>query len=57
MPEFGDSDVETFLLLVSVSLESTEDDSWLRLEAVTPLRTMALKAKEEQLEQFCTEID
>ena len=54
-------DVETFLLLVLVSLESKGVELGLRLEAVsllrvTPLRTKDVEAKEEQLELFCTEI-
>ena len=55
--ELGGFDVETFLLLVLVSLENKEVESGLRLVAVTPLRTKDIEAKEEQLELFCTEID
>ena len=39
VPELGDFDTETFLLLVLVSFEGMEVESGLRLVAVTPLRT------------------
>ena len=57
MPELGDFDIETFHLLVLVSLESTRVKSGLRLVAATPLRTKDVEAREEQLELFCTKID
>ena len=55
--ELEGSDVETFPLLVLVSLHSMKVESGLILAAVTPLRTKDVKAKEEQLELFCTKID
>ena len=57
VPETGNFDVGTFLLLVLVSLESTEVESEQILEVVTPLRTKDVEAKGEQLELFCTQID
>ena len=53
--ELGSSDVETFPLLVLVSLESIKVKSGLILIVVTPLRTKDVEAKEEQLELFCTD--
>ena len=53
----GDFDVETFLLLVLESLESTGVKLEPILVVVTPLRTKDIEVKEEQLELFCTEID
>ena len=57
MPEWGDFDVGTFLLLVLVSLKSTEVKSELILVVVTPLRTKDIETEEVQLELFSTEID
>ena len=57
VPELGDFDIGTFLLLVLVSLESMEVELELILVVVTPLRTKDVEAKEEQLELFCTETD
>ena len=57
MPELGDFDVGIFLLLVLVSLESTEVESKLILVVLTPLRTKDNVAKEEQLELFCIQND
>ena len=50
-------DIETFPLLVLVSLESTEVKLGLRLVVVIPLRTMDVETKEEQLELFYTKTD
>lgn len=55
--ELGDSDVETFLLLVLVGVERVEVESALKQVVVIPPRTKVVEAKEEQLVLFCTEID
>ena len=48
VPEMEYFDVQIFLLLVLVILESTEDKSGLILVVITPLRTKDIEAKEEQ---------
>ena len=55
MQEFGGFDVETFPLLVLVSLESMEFESGLRLVDATPLRSKDIEAKEEKLELRLTD--
>ena len=57
--ELGDFDVqvESFCLLVLVSLESTKVESGLRLVVVTPLRTKDIEAKEKQIRSICIQID
>ena len=50
LEKFGGSDVDTFPLLVSVSLESIAVESRLILVVVTPQRIKNVKAKVEQLE-------